>query len=67
MVRQTLPCAEKNCESKMTNTENNDNFLYYNCVEKHDEHTFRYNIVQKNWEKIIVQSKIMLHYKEDPF
>ena len=66
MVKQTLPCAEKNCKSKMIITENNDNILYYNCVEKHDEHIFRYNIIQKKWEKITVQSKIILHYKEDP-
>ena len=66
MVKQTLPCAEKNCKSKMSITENNDNMLYYNCIEKHDEHIFRYNIVQKKWEKITFQSKIILHYKEDP-
>ena len=67
MVRHTLPCAEKKCKSKMTITENNDNLLYYNCFEQHYDHAFRYNIGQKKWERIIIKSKILLHYNEDPF
>jgi hypothetical protein len=66
LVKQTLPCAEKNCKSKMTLTENADNLLYYNCIKKHDEHTFRYNIAQKKWEKIIIKTKLILHYDENP-
>jgi hypothetical protein len=50
----------------MTLTENTDNLLYYNCVKKHDEHAFRYNIEQKKWEKIIIKSKLILHYNENP-
>lgn len=66
LVKQTLPCAEKNCKSKMTLTENTDNLLYYNCIKKHDEHAFRYNITQKKWEKIIIKTKLILHYNENP-
>ena len=66
MVKLTLPCAEKKCKSKMTITDETDNILYYNCLEKHDEHVFKYNIIQKKWEKITVQSKIILHYTENP-
>jgi hypothetical protein len=66
LVKQTLPCAEKNCKSKMTLTENTDNLLYYNCIKKHDEHTFRYNITQKRWKKIIIKTKLILHYNENP-
>ena len=40
MVNSTLPCAEKKCKSKMTITDETDNILYYNCLEKHDEHVF---------------------------
>ena len=66
LVKQTLPCAGKNCKSKMTLTDKTDNMLYYNCIKEHDEHTFRYNIKQKKWEKIILKTKIILHYNEDP-
>ncbi len=66
LVKQTLPCAGKNCKSKMTLTDKTDNMLYYNCITEHDEHTFRYNIKQKKWEKIILKTKIILHYNEDP-
>jgi hypothetical protein len=50
----------------MTLTDKTDNLLYYNCITNHDEHTFRYNIEQKKWEKIIIKTKIILHYKENP-
>ena len=36
----------------MSFTKNANNFLYYRCLEEHGKHTFRYNIVQKKWEKI---------------
>jgi predicted flap endonuclease-1-like 5' DNA nuclease len=66
MVKQTLPCAEKNCNSKMILTENAVNLLYYNCQEKHHDHTYRYNIDQKKWEKIMLKTKLILHYNNDP-
>jgi hypothetical protein len=66
VAKQTLPCAGKNCKSKMTLTDNTDNLLYYNCITNHDEHTFRYNMEQKKWEKIIIKTKIILHYNENP-
>jgi predicted flap endonuclease-1-like 5' DNA nuclease len=66
MVKQTLPCAEKNCNSKMILTENAVNLLYYNCQEKHHEHTFRYTIDQKKWEKILIKTKLILNYNNDP-
>jgi len=47
-------------------TENNDKMLYYNCQQKHSDHTFRYDIDQKKWEKIIIKTKLILHYKKNP-
>ena len=66
MAKQKLPCAEKNCKSKMVLVENKDNILGYSCLEKPDEHNFRYNIARKKWEKIIIQTKVILNYNEDP-
>lgn len=50
----------------MTLTENNDNILGYSCLEKPDDHNFRYNITQKKWEKIIIKTKLVLHYNKNP-
>ena len=47
MVAETLPCAEKSCSSKMSLLEDKDNVLYYRCLEKHNEHYFRYDVAQK--------------------
>ena len=58
MVKQALACAEKNCNNKMILTENTGKLLYYNCQEKHKEHTFRYNIEQQKWEKIMIKTNI---------
>ena len=66
MVQNILPCIDKNCTSKMILTENNDKLLYYNCQQKHNDHTFRYDIDQKKWEKIIIKTKLILHYKNNP-
>jgi len=66
LVVQTLPCAEKNCNSKMTLIENNENTLGYSCLTKPDEHNFRYNIVQKKWEKIVIRTKLILNYNKNP-
>ena len=66
MVKQELACAEKNCNNKMVLTENTGKLLYYNCQEKNNEHTFRYNIEQKKWEKIMIKTKLLLNYDNDP-
>jgi len=50
----------------MTLIENNNNSLGYSCIEKPDEHNFRYNITQKKWEKIIIKTKLILHYNKNP-
>ena len=66
MAIQTLPCIEKNCKSKMVLIEDNDNFLGYRCLEKPEEHNFRYNINQKKWEKLIVKTQMVLNYNKNP-
>ena len=66
MVKQTLPCAERNCNSKMALKENDNNILGYSCLERPNEHKFRYDITQKKWEKIIIKTKILLHYNQNP-
>jgi len=67
MVAETLPCAEKNCSSKMSLLEDKDNFLYYRCLEKHNKHYFRYDVAQKQWERLIVSRKLVLHFEQDPY
>jgi replicative superfamily II helicase len=66
MAKQILPCADKNCKNKMRLTENNTNILYYKCLKYHNEHAYRYHIKQKKWEKLIIKTKILLSYNEDP-
>ena len=66
LVAQTLPCAEKNCNSQMTLIENNDKTLGYSCLLKPDEHNFRYTIAQKKWEKIVIKTKLILNYNKNP-
>ena len=46
--------------------EKDNNILGYSCFERPDEHRFRYDIRQKKWEKIIIKTKIILHYTQDP-
>lgn len=67
MVAETLPCAEKNCSSKMSLIEDKDGILYYRCLEKHNAHYFRYDLTQKQWERLIVSRKLVLHFEHDPF
>jgi len=50
----------------MTLIENYNNLLGYSCLEKPDEHNFRYNITQKKWERIIIKTKLVLHYNQNP-
>ncbi|MCW4033974.1 MAG: hypothetical protein NWF03_01275 [Candidatus Bathyarchaeota archaeon] len=66
MVKQILPCAGKNCKGKMSLVENAGNLLYYRCLEKFDEHTFRYDIDQKRWEQIVFSAKRIFNYTENP-
>ena len=66
MVAQTLPCAEKRCKSNMSLIEEKDNVLYYRCLEKHNEHYFRYDVTQKQWERLIIARKLVLHFEQDP-
>jgi len=66
MVTETLPCAEKRCSSKMSLVENKDNIIYYRCLEKHNAHYFRYDVAQKQWERLIVTRKLVLHFEVDP-
>jgi predicted flap endonuclease-1-like 5' DNA nuclease len=50
----------------MSLTESSDNVLYYSCLDNPEEHTYRYDLVQKKWEKIIIKRKLILHYNENP-
>ena len=67
MVVQTLPCAEKNCNGQMTLIENNEKTLGYSCRINPEEHNFRYSIVQKKWEKIVIKTQLILNYNKNPF
>ncbi|MFZ7137198.1 MAG: hypothetical protein ACOWW1_02085 [archaeon] len=67
MVAETLPCAEKSCSSQMSLIEEKDDVLYYRCLEKHIEHYFRYNVAQKQWERLIFTRKLVLHFDQDPY
>ena len=61
-----LPCAAKHCSSKMSLIRESENFLYYACNTKCDEHTFRYNIANEKWEKVITRGKLLLGYNVNP-
>lgn len=67
MVAETLPCAEKSCSGKMSLLEEKDDVLYYRCLEKHNKHYFRYDVTQKQWERLIVSRKLVLHFEQDPY
>ena len=41
-------------------------FLLLYC-EDNEQHKFRYNILNKKWEKISIQTKLVLHYNKNPF
>ena len=66
MIAQTLPCAEKNCSSQMSLIENKEKTLGYSCLKFPEEHNFRYYIDQKRWKKIVISTKLILHYNENP-
>ena len=67
MVVQTLPCAEKSCNSQMVLIENKEKTLGYSCRKNPDEHNFRYYSDQKRWKKIVITTKLILHYNENPY
>ena len=46
--------------------EDTPTFLSYGCLEKPEEHNFRYRINQKKWEKLIITTKIVLNYNKNP-
>lgn len=43
-----------------------ENLLTYDCLENPEEHVFRYNINQKTWEKVMIKTKLILRYKQNP-
>lgn len=47
--------------------ENKENTLGYSCRKNPDEHNFRYYKDQKRWKKIVISTKLILHYNENPF
>ncbi len=53
-------------QKQMVLIEDNNTFLSYRCLEKPEEHNFRYNINRKKWEKLIVKTKIVLNYNKNP-
>jgi len=66
LIKQILPCAEKNCKSKMILVDNNNNTIGYSCLENPEEHNFRYNLTKRKWEKILIKTKLILHYNQNP-
>jgi hypothetical protein len=66
MMEHKLPCAAKNCKSKMILIDNNDNLLSYSCLNKPHEHNFRYNMTEKKWEQLIIKTKLVLNYNYNP-
>ncbi|MCW4015636.1 MAG: hypothetical protein NWF06_04635 [Candidatus Bathyarchaeota archaeon] len=67
MLRELLPCADPKCKDKMRLVFNNDRFIGYRCLLKPNSHNFRYNIEQKRWEKIILNTKPLIGYKKTPY
>jgi hypothetical protein len=66
LIKQKLPCGEKNCRSKMALINNSPDYLHYRCLEKPEEHSFRYSINQKKWEKLVIKAKLLLNYDINP-
>ena len=66
MVTKTLPCVENKCKSKMVLIEEDNTFLSYRCLEKPEEHNFRYKKNRKKWEKLIVKTQMVLNYNKNP-
>ena len=51
----------------MSLIENKKKTLGYSCLKNPDEHNFRYYTEQKKWKKIIINTKLILHYNKNPF
>jgi hypothetical protein len=67
MLRTTLPCADPQCKDEMRLVFQNERFLGYRCLLKPNSHNFRYDIERKRWEKIIITTKPIIGYKENPY
>ncbi len=67
MLRQTLRCADPECTDLMRLVFENDRFIGYRCLLKPNSHNFRYNIEKNLWEKIIINTKPIIGFKESPY
>lgn len=67
MLRQTLRCADPECTDLMRLVFENDRFIGYRCLLKPNSHNFRYNIDKNLWEKIIINTKPIIGFKESPY
>ena len=47
--------------------EHNVDYLVYRCLEKPVEHNYRYQIKEKKWEKLIIQTKLVIYYNNNPY
>ena len=66
MPKETLPCADPKCKEKMRLVFQNERFIGYRCILKSNTHNFRYDRARKRWEKIILDTKPVIGYKESP-
>jgi len=67
MLRETLPCADPQCKAIMRLAFQNEHFIGYRCLLKPNTHNFRYNVDRKIWEKIVINTKPIIGYKESPY
>jgi hypothetical protein len=67
MLRQTIPCADPECTDLMRLVFENERFIGYRCLLKPNSHNFRYNIDKNLWEKIIINTKPIIGFKESPY
>ena len=67
MLREALPCADPQCKEIMRLVFQNEHFIGYRCLLKPNSHNFRYNIGRDIWEKIIINTKPIIGYKESPY
>ena len=67
MLRETLPCADPQCKDIMRLAFQNERFIGYRCLLKPNTHNFRYNVDRKIWEKIVINTKPIIGYKESPY
>ena len=67
MLRETLHCADPQCTDLMRLVFENERFIGYRCLLKPNSHNFRYNIDRNLWEKIIINTKPIIGFKESPY